>query len=72
MNKDKEIRFLYYDACKEYMDILVGNEIAMQQRINLSIQIPKDRTFYCPCIQMLIQRDLALRSSSVDNFSRLL
>ena len=41
MNKDKELRFLYYDVCSEFLDILVGNELAMQQRINLSIQMPK-------------------------------
>ncbi len=34
MNKDKELRFLYYDICSEFLDILVGNELAMQQRIN--------------------------------------
>lgn len=48
MNKDKELRFLYYDICSEFLDILVGNELAMQQRINLSIQMPKDSTSLLP------------------------
>lgn len=48
MNKDKELRFLYYDICSEFLDILVGNELAMQQRINLSIQMPNDSTSLLP------------------------
>ena len=48
LNKNKEIRMLYYQIAKPYLDILVGNELAMQLKINLSIQIPKDTTSLLP------------------------
>ena len=34
---------IYYEIAKEYLDELVGNELAMQKKINLSIQLPKDK-----------------------------
>ena len=39
---------LYYDAVKEYLDILVGNELVMQNKINLSIQLPHDKSSILP------------------------
>ena len=39
---------LYYDAVKEYLDILVGNELVMQNKINLSIQLPYDQSSILP------------------------
>jgi sporadic carbohydrate cluster 2OG-Fe(II) oxygenase len=42
INRNKEIRKLYFDLAKPYLDILVGNELAMQLRLNLSIQLPED------------------------------
>ena len=33
----------YYEIAKDYLDELVGNELAMQKKINLSIQLPKDK-----------------------------
>ncbi len=38
------LRDLYYNIFQEYLDIIVGNEIMMQRRVNLSIQIPKDNS----------------------------
>lgn len=33
----------YYEIARDYLDELVGNELAMQKKINLSIQLPKDK-----------------------------
>lgn len=43
INSSKKFRELYYKICKPYLDILVGEELVMQNRINLSIQLPKDK-----------------------------
>ena len=42
INKIKNIDNIYYSTCKDVLDNLVGNEVAMQKKINLSIQMPKD------------------------------
>lgn len=34
---------IYYSIAKDYLDVLVGNELSMQKKINLSIQMPKDK-----------------------------
>lgn len=39
----KKFSDIYYNVAKKYLDKLVGNEISMQKKINLSIQIPKDK-----------------------------
>tara|TARA_B110000483_G_scaffold243255_1_gene332110 strand:+ start:554 stop:1351 length:798 start_codon:yes stop_codon:yes gene_type:complete len=39
---------LYYDASKEYIDILLGNELVMQKSLGLSIQLPKDDSSILP------------------------
>ena len=48
INRDKKFRNLYYNSSKELLDDLVGNEIAMQKKINLSIQIPHDTKSMLP------------------------
>jgi sporadic carbohydrate cluster 2OG-Fe(II) oxygenase len=42
MNSYAELRKLYYLVCKNILNAVVGNELAMQSRINLSIQLPGD------------------------------
>ena len=42
INKDKNFANSYYLAAKEGLDTLVGNEIAIQKKLNLSIQVPND------------------------------
>ena len=42
MNAQSWFRPTYYSFAKPYLDILVGNELAMQNRINLSIQMAGD------------------------------
>ncbi len=44
VNSSKKFKRLYYKICKPYLDILVGEELVMQNRINLSIQFPKDKS----------------------------
>lgn len=48
LNSDKDFKFDYYNFAKEYLEKIVGNELAMQQRINLSIQFPKDNSSLLP------------------------
>lgn len=48
MNADEEFKKLYFDISKTYLEILVGNELAMQKRINLSIQLPNDNSSLLP------------------------
>lgn len=42
INKSKNFRKNFYHIAKTSLETLVGNELAMQFRINLSIQYPKD------------------------------
>ena len=42
LNSQPWLREAYFQVAKPYLDILVGNELAMQSRVNLSIQLPKD------------------------------
>ena len=44
LNNKNEFIKNYYLLSKPYLDILVGNELSMQKRINLSIQFPKDNS----------------------------
>ena len=48
INSSKKFRENFYKISKSLVDIIVGNEIAMQLRINLSIQIPKDDSSLLP------------------------
>ena len=42
LNKDKRFIFNYYLMGKYFLDLICGNELAMQKKINLSIQLPDD------------------------------
>jgi|TARA_Y100000748_G_scaffold300228_1_gene298368 sporadic carbohydrate cluster 2OG-Fe(II) oxygenase len=44
LNSKNEFIKNYYFLSKPYLDILVGNELSMQKRINLSVQFPKDNS----------------------------
>ena len=48
LNKDNKFSKSYYDTGQEMLDGLVGNEIAMQKKINLSIQAPNDQKSMLP------------------------
>lgn len=48
MAKDKKFREHYYLLSKNLLDIVVGNELAMQNRVNLSIQMPNDDSSLLP------------------------
>lgn len=43
INEDNKFNQCYYNVAKETLDLLIGNELAMQKNINLSIQTPKDK-----------------------------
>ncbi len=40
----KKFRIAYYNVAKEILNTIVGNELAMQNSINLSIQLPNDKS----------------------------
>ncbi len=42
LNRLESIREIYYDSCKLILEKIIGNEVAMQKKINLSIQMPND------------------------------
>jgi len=48
INDQPWLREAYYQTAKAYLDILVGNELAMQLRVNLSIQMPGDESSLLP------------------------
>jgi sporadic carbohydrate cluster 2OG-Fe(II) oxygenase len=48
INGSKNFQKLYYNLGKEYIDILCGNELVMQKKCNLSIQLPKDDSSLLP------------------------
>ena len=48
LNKDTKFSKSYYHSAQEMLDGLVGNEIAMQKKINLSIQTPNDQKSMLP------------------------
>jgi len=42
INSERWLREVYYKLAKPVVDVVVGNELAMQRRVNLSIQMPND------------------------------
>lgn len=48
LNALPELRSMYFRLAKPYLEAIVGNELAMQQRINLSIQMPNDTSSLLP------------------------
>lgn len=48
INDEKWFRLAYYSLAKSIIEIIVGNEIAMQMRVNLSIQLPGDASSLLP------------------------
>ena len=48
LNEDPETRTRYYSLATRALDEIVGNELVMQKRINLSIQMPGDDSSLLP------------------------
>ena len=48
INKLKNFKENYYKISKPLVETIVGNEIAMQVRVNLSIQLPEDDSYLLP------------------------
>lgn len=48
LNEDKKFHENYFFIGKKYIDILCGNEVSMQKKINLSIQLPNDDSSLLP------------------------
>ena len=43
INKDENCRYSYFKVTKAHLEAIVGNELVMQKKINLSIQLPEDQ-----------------------------
>ncbi len=48
LNKDKKFLGNYYKMGRKYIDLFCGNELAIQKKINLSIQLPNDSSSILP------------------------
>jgi sporadic carbohydrate cluster 2OG-Fe(II) oxygenase len=48
INKDKNFKKNYYKLAKSMLENIVGNELAIQKNINLSIQLPNDESSLLP------------------------
>ena len=48
INNDKKFKHHVYDISKVLLNSLVGNELVMQKRISLSIQLPNDKSSLLP------------------------
>lgn len=48
MNRDPSFRRQYFNTARQMLMLLVGNELAMQRRVNLSIQFPNDDSSLLP------------------------
>jgi len=48
INKQPWLMKEYYQIFKKHLDIIVGNELAMQNQVNLSLQMPKDSSSVLP------------------------
>jgi len=48
INSEHNFRKNYYKIVRPYLDILIGNELAMQAKVNLSIQYPNDSSSLLP------------------------
>ena len=48
INKDKKFKKNYFLLAENMLENIIGNELAMQNNINLSIQLPKDENSLLP------------------------
>lgn len=48
MNREEWLRPAYFSLARSLLETIVGNELAMQRRINLSIQLPGDDSSLLP------------------------
>ena len=48
INEIEGFREMYFRVARQYLETIVGNELAMQLRINLSIQLPGDSSSLLP------------------------
>lgn len=44
ISRKDELRRSYYSVFKKFIDLIIGNELAMQKKLNLSIQMPNDNS----------------------------
>ncbi len=48
INGSKDFQKIYYNLARKYLEILCGNELVMQKKCNLSIQLPRDDSSLLP------------------------
>ena len=42
INKDPNYKYHYFEVARPFIEAIAGNELAMQKKVNLSIQLPGD------------------------------
>lgn len=48
LNADPKARLAYYRLAKDLLGVIVGNELAMQKKFNLNVQVPNDEKNLLP------------------------
>lgn len=48
LNKNKEFKETYFSLASKHLNIICGNELVMQRKVNLSIQMPNDDSSLLP------------------------
>ena len=48
INNSRRFQEMYYNLAKKHLDMICGNELVMQKKCNLSIQLPKDKSSLLP------------------------
>ena len=57
INNDKNFKDNYFNIAKKMLEEIVGNELAIQNNINLSIQLPNDESsFITPAFRHMVRR----------------
>ena len=51
----KNLKIVIINICKNTLELIVGNELVMQKGINLSIQLPEDKSSLLQCMLILGQ-----------------
>ena len=48
INLTKNFQKFFYELGRDYIDLICGNELVMQKKCNLSLQMPKDKSSVLP------------------------
>ena len=72
INQDLIFKKNYFLSSKDILYAIVGNELSMQNRINLSIQLPKDNSSLLPLHSDIWSEDSPFEVVILDTTCKLL